>query len=458
LYSAVFRNQSPSDLDSLVPGALPAIEDCPARRLIIRSDLVEADAQKPPQIRRRNSHRWPPEGLGRIPYWVYTDPEVYALEQTRIFSGPYWNYVALEAEIPKPGDFVRSHVGERPVVVVREKSGAVNVMLNRCAHRGVQFCRVNWGNARSFTCPYHQWSYDLKGNLIGVPFRRGVNGNGGMPEDFDPAQNGLLRLAVTARHGVIFASFDSTVPALEEYLGPAMLPYFDRVFDGRELRVLGYSRQRIPANWKLMFENIKDPYHASLLHVFLVTFGLFRADQPSAVKMDQSGMHCVLTSSKGEQKLNSTTREMKNFRADFKLTDPRLLDPVREFPGAATVVMQTLWPNIIIQQQSNTLAMRQLVPRGPELFDLMWTFFGYANDTPEMTRRRLRQANLMGPAGLVSIDDGEVMEFSQQGIRQRPGDAGILEMNGRGTGDEDHMVTEAAIRAFYKHYREVMEF
>ncbi|HEV7988994.1 MAG TPA: SRPBCC family protein, partial [Candidatus Binataceae bacterium] len=263
---------------------------------------------------------------------------------------------------------------------------------------------------------------------------------------------------VATRHGVIFASFDTAVPPLEKYLGPAMLQYFDRVFDGRELRVLGYSRQRVPANWKLMFENIKDPYHASLLHVFLVTFGLFRADQPSAVKMDESGMHCVLISSKGEQNLNASTKEMKNFRADFKLADPRLLDPVREFPGEATVVMQTLWPNIIIQQQSNTLAMRQLVPRGPELFDLMWTFFGFANDTPEMTQRRLRQANLMGPAGLVSIDDGEVMEYSQQGVRQRPGSAAMLEMDGRGTADQDHMVTEAAIRAFYKHYREVMEF
>jgi salicylate 5-hydroxylase large subunit len=411
---------------------------------------VEAVAQ--------NLRRWPSEGLGRVPYWIYSDPDVYDREQERIFSGPYWNYVALEAEIPKPGDFVRSHLGERPVVVVRDKSGGVSVMLNRCAHRGVEFCRTNWGNVRSFTCPYHQWTYDLKGNLIGVPFRRGVNGHGGMPEDFDASRNGLTRLSVATRHGVIFASFDSAVPVLEEYIGPSMLRYFDRVFDGRELRVLGYSRQRIPANWKLMFENIKDPYHASLLHVFLVTFGLFRADQPSQVKMDSSGMHCALISSKGEQKLNATTKEMKNFRADFKLNDPRLLDPVREFPGDATVVMQTLWPNIIIQQQSNTLAMRHLVTRGPELFDLMWTFFGYANDTPEMTQRRLRQANLMGPAGLVSIDDGEVMGFSQQGVRQRPGGAGLLEMGGRGTDDEDHMVTEAAIRAFYKHYREVMEF
>ncbi|MGH7839540.1 MAG: Rieske 2Fe-2S domain-containing protein, partial [Candidatus Binataceae bacterium] len=137
------------------------------------------------EVAAQELRRWPVEGVGRVPYWIYSDPEVYAREQARIFAGPYWSYVALEAEIPNPGDFVRSHVGERAVIVIRDKSGAVNVLLNRCAHRGVQFCRVNWGNARSFTCPYHQWTYDLTGNLTGVPFRRGVYGHGGMPAEFD---------------------------------------------------------------------------------------------------------------------------------------------------------------------------------------------------------------------------------------------------------------------------------
>src|SRR5205814_10194949 len=119
-------------------------------------------------------------------------------------------------------------------------------------------------------------------------------------------------LRVAERHGVIFASFDDTVPVFEDYLGPAMLGYFDRVFDGRELRVLGYMRQLIRSNWKLMFENIKDPSHASLLHVILVTFGLFRADQPSEVRMDDSGRHAVLVSSKGGQQTTDATTEMKS--------------------------------------------------------------------------------------------------------------------------------------------------
>jgi len=129
---------------------------------------------------------------------------------------------------------------------------------------------------------------------------------------------------------------------------------------------------------------------------------------------------------------------------------------VREFPGTTTVVMQTLWPNLIVQQQSNTLALRQIVPRGPESFDLLWTFFGYVDDDEEMVTRRLRQANLMGPAGLVSMDDSEVMQLAQQGVVADPAGEGMLDVGLDDNGDVDHIVTEVAIREFYRHYREVM--
>jgi len=119
--------------------------------------------------------------------------------------------------------------------------------------------------------------------------------------------------------------------------------------------------------------------------------------------------------------------------------------------------MQTIWPNVIVQQQSNTLATRQLVTQGPECFDLHWTYFGYEDDDDEMQLRRLRQANLMGPAGFVSIDDSEVMRLAQLGARLDAGGSALVEMGGHDTEDTDHMVTEAAIRAFYAHYRQVMD-
>lgn len=400
---------------------------------------------------------WPAEGATRLPYWIYSDPEIYAREQTQIFCGPTWNYVALEAEIPGPGDFKRSFIGDRSIVVLRADDGGVTVIENCCAHRGAQFCQHHLGNMREIMCPYHQWTYDLGGRLIGVPFRRGVKGQGGMPSGFRLEDHGLRRLAVARRNGVIFASFAEELEPLEDYLGVEILKLFDRVFDGRALKVLGYSRQLTPANWKLVIENIKDPYHASLLHVFLLSFGLNRADQPNRLVIDPSGRHAAGMTWRGEQKRTADNAEMRSLIVDLKLNDPSLLDPVKEYEQY-TIVLMTIWPNLIIQQQSNTLAMRQLITKGPGAFELAWTFFGYAEDDEAMTRRRLRQANLMGPSGFVSVDDGEVMAFVQQGARQAPEASAVIEMDGAGWEEEvPHAVTEGEIRAMYEHYRRVME-
>ncbi|WP_346779234.1 aromatic ring-hydroxylating dioxygenase subunit alpha [Burkholderia sp. Ac-20365] len=400
---------------------------------------------------------WPDGGCSRIPFWVYTDEAIYRREQERIFRGPNWAYVALECEIPNPGDFKRSFVGDLPIVVVRDTDGSVNAFANSCAHRGVAFCQSEHGNAKSFTCPYHHWSYDLKGNVTGLPFRRGYKGKGGMPKDFELGQHRAQPLVVNVRNGAIFASFDASVESFEDYLGPRMLGYYDRVFDGRKLELLGYMRQRIDGNWKFMFENLKDPYHASLLHVFFVTFGLFRMDAESAIEMDETGRHCAMINRRGGKLDEVAAHEMRQtLRSDMQLKDTRVLDLIREFPGDVTAVMCTFWPNLIIQQQSNTLAMRHLVPRGPDSHDLHWTFFGYADDTPEMRAHRIRQANLMGPAGFVSVDDSEVMVMSQEGVTPYNDRAGVAEMAGRTVENHDHTITEVAVRGLYQHYRKVM--
>jgi salicylate 5-hydroxylase large subunit len=348
------------------------------------------------------------------------------------------------------------------VVVTRDKQGELHVFVNQCAHRGARVCRSPQGNASHFTCIYHQWNYDLKGSLLGVPFRRGVvQGDqrvGGMPSDFSLGDHGLHTLKVEALNGVIFASFDRQMCPLREYLGDLMLYYFERVFDGRPLRILGHMSQKIAGNWKLIFENIKDPYHASLLHVFLVSFGLFRADQKSKVEMDEAGGHAVLVSRKGEQKATAATSDMAALKTDYVLHDRSLLAGRKEFKDDNTVVMQTIFPGLIVQQQTNTLAVRQILPQGPGSFELVWDFFGYADDDEEMIGFRLKQANLMGPSGLVSVDDAEAIEMCQKGIAADPDGCSVLDLGGRDCQNEDHMVTETAIRAFYKHYRKVMGF
>src|SRR6185503_2141458 len=149
------------------------------------------------------------------------------------------------------------------------------------------------------------------------------------------------------------------------------------------------------------------------------SFGLNRADQPNRLIIDPSGRHAAGMTWRGEQKRTAENAEMRSLIEDLKLNDPAMLEPVKEYEQY-TIALMTIWPNLVMQQQSNTLAMRQVIPRRPEAFELAWTFFGYAGDDQAMTERRLRQANPMGPSGYVSIDDSEVLAFVQQGVRQAP--------------------------------------
>jgi salicylate 5-hydroxylase large subunit len=428
---------------------------------------------------------WSADGSSRVPFWVYTDAQIYLQELDRIFYGTHWSYVGLEIEIPNVGDYKLSHVGERQVLVVRDRIApkdratdtGIRVVENRCAHRGVQFCQTPRGNARSFVCPYHQWTYKLNGDLAGLPFKDGVKDgdrvNGGMPSGFDLKDHGLRKLRVAVLHGLVFATFSDSVEPLEDYFGSSVMPWLDRIFKGpagsRKLTLLGYNRQRIPGNWKLMMENIKDPYHPGLLHTWFVTFGLWRADQKSRMVMDAHGRHAVMISRRNDGGHAAVTEGVTSFKANMTLHDDRLLDVVPEAwwkvadpssPGdeiMPTVTMITLFPGLIIQQQVNSLSTRHIVPRGEGAFDFVWTHFGFADDSPEMTRRRLRQSNLFGPAGFVSADDGEVIEFSQRGFVQA-GEAHstLCELGGTGTEMTEHMVTETLIRSMYGYWRKVM--
>ncbi|MFM2241045.1 MAG: Salicylate 5-hydroxylase, large oxygenase component, partial [Pseudomonadota bacterium] len=168
--------------------------------------------------------RWERTDNSRIPFAVYCNPDSHRQELQRFFYQGHWSYVGLEVEIPNAGDFKRTVIGERSVILTRSQDGQIHVVENVCAHRGMAFCRKRHGNSKELVCPYHQWSYALDGTLQGVPFRRGVRQDGkvhgGMPADFNPQHHGLTRLKVATRGGVVFASFDHDVESLEDFMGP----------------------------------------------------------------------------------------------------------------------------------------------------------------------------------------------------------------------------------------------
>ncbi len=397
---------------------------------------------------------WPQEGWTRVPFWVYTDPEIYQRELETFFYGPTWNYVALECEIPEKGSYKRSWIGERQVVVVRGENDQVHVWENRCAHRGARVCWKNKGKEESFTCPYHQWNFGLDGKLQGVPLKRGVLKQGGMPADFDNSQHGLKALSVHVEGGSIWASFSPDPLPFAEYCGEEVITNLRRQFPGKKLTLLGYNRQLIPGNWKLYFENLKDPYHATLLHSFLITFGLWRADTQSQSIPGDSG-HSVMVSRNVGKKKADANAEIARFKEALELHDLDTVTPRTEFDDGKVVAI-THFPSAVIHQQANTFGMRHVIPKGTDSFELAWTFFGYEDDDDEMTRLRVRHANLYGPAGYVAMEDGEVLSESQHGAHHYGHRAAVVEMGGRDVEKQEHMVTEVLIRAFYKHYRELM--
>ena len=196
-----------------------------------------------------------------------------------------------------------------------------------------------------------------------------------------------------------------------------------------------------------------------------VTFGLWRADQRSYMRTDRHGRHAAMIGFKNEGGKGEVTKGVSSFKENMTLADDRILDVVPEawwkggdlgIEAVPTACMQTIFPSLIIQHNVNSISTRQIVPRGVDAFDFIWTHFGFADDTPEMTRRRLRQANLFGPAGMVSADDGEVVELSQVGFTQHPDYQTVTELGGVESGNTDHMVTETLIRGMYGYYRKVM--
>lgn len=412
----------------------------------------------PTQLEMTGGLDWPEGNFSRVPSAVYTDHDIYQRELERIFYGPHWSYVGLEVEIPEAGCFKRTAIGERSVIMIRNRKGEINVLENRCAHRAMRFCQERKGKVKTLVCPYHQWNYNYDGKLLGVPFRNGVKGQGGMAEDFDLADHGLNKLKVATYNGLVFASFDHSVESFEDYLGPTVFKNVNRTFDGRKLVLYGYSRQRIPGNWKLMMENIKDPYHPGLLHTWFVTYGLWRADNKSELVMDEKNRHACMISKRNEEVDAEVAKQSTSYREKMQLNDMRMLDIVpEEWWGGPTVCMTTVFPSVILQQQVNSLSTRQIIPVGPDKFDFIWTHFGFEDDDQEMVERRIRQANLFGPSGFVSADDGEVIEFSQEGFEQDQDFETMCELGGTDIGNTDHMVTETLIRGMYKYWREVME-
>jgi len=227
----------------------------------------------------------------------------------------------------------------------------------------------------------------------------------------------------------------------------------------RPLKVLGYDTQRFAANWKNYHENPRDSFHANILHTFYGTFGLSRQAQESAMILDDHGRHVYFYTKVGTDRASAdyaeTAATLRSHNPDFRLEDTRLLKWVDEFGDGVNMQILTLYPSFVLHQVCNSIAVRQLVPRSPTSSDLHWTYLGFADEPAGMTDTRLFQTNLVGSAGLVSMEDTAVCEMVRRGTAgSGEGEASFMEMGGKDlTSGGSTKLSEKALRNFWNTYR-----
>lgn len=206
----------------------------------------------------------------RVSAEVYSSAAIFALEMERIWARA-WIYLGHESQVKSPGDFITTTIGKTPVIVVRDADGqCINVLKNRCGHRGAQVCQQSWGTARRglFRCPYHGWTYRSDGTLRSQPSPGGYSG---VDFDADDPSYGMPQIPrVACYRGFVFGSLDADAPDLESFLGETRETIdnlADRAPDG-EIEVTGQTchRFRHHSNWKFFVENLHDAMHPMVAH------------------------------------------------------------------------------------------------------------------------------------------------------------------------------------------------
>lgn len=207
----------------------------------------------------------PADGVFRVHKDAFRSQEIFDLEMQRIFEGS-WVFVGMASEVPNPNDFLTSHVGRHPVVIMRDQQGQLGCFINSCRHRGATICHLLKGNKRKHVCQYHGWTYDSAGKLWYLRDKK----EGDYPEAFEREDHDLARVPRFEEYrGFLFASMNPGVASLEDHLGDARI-LIDLICDqspsGEVELVPGRSVYVFEGNWKMQLENCTDGYHFLAAH------------------------------------------------------------------------------------------------------------------------------------------------------------------------------------------------
>ena len=355
---------------------------------------------------------------------IFHDPELYERELEQIFRKK-WLLVAHESQIPKAGDFVLSRMGEDQVIVSRHRDMSINVFLNTCRHKGMRVCRYDEGNTKLFFCPYHAWSYDLNGDLKGVPEIENF------PATFDKKDWGLLKVAQVATfRGTVWATWNADAPDFETYLGDARdgLWYGLGAWDGGDGEVEvygGVQKWNIPCNWKFVSENSGgDPLH----NISHASTDMSKIGPREGIgRRDPFGELFLTATDNGHGLIfeRVPTDQPRDHYQMSKITSEyfedcwrRRVERLGEKAGSP-LVLANIFPNAGFHtQQPRVLLMAH--PNGPQSCQA-WRMFFVDKDAPQEAKDFLRRyyISYSGPGGMTEQDDMENWNYASAGSTVR---------------------------------------
>jgi nitrite reductase/ring-hydroxylating ferredoxin subunit len=382
-------------------------------------------------------------GQREIAMRVLVDPDLYRLELRRLF-GRTWSVVGHVTEVPNTGDFVTRYIGEDPVIVVRDRTGDIQVLLNVCQHRGMPVCRSEAGTATQFRCIYHGWIYDEQGRFLGSPVA-----NQQMHGDIlSKSELGLRQARVGTHSGLIFATLAPEAPSLEEHLGD--LAWYLELFFGiteEGLEVVGPpQRFTIHGNWKLAAEQFVggDGYHVLSLHRSQFDLGLLGTPEaitantaPGMDGLDVSfraghAVRCAYPLFPMDKNLSALERlaifPPAGMTPDMVPSLDRRLDgdQLRVLADAPPTV-GGIFPNTALfrfpfltpeGEISGVLGFHTFLPKGPEAVEF-WHWSLVERGAPPEVKEKMRRmtAQTVGTSGQIEQDDGECWPATTRGAR-----------------------------------------